>query len=27
MLDLVYVLIGGIFLLACWSFTRACDKL
>jgi len=27
MLDLAYVLTGCIFLLACWSFTKACDKL
>jgi len=27
MLDLFYVAIGGLFLLVCWAFTKACDKL
>jgi len=27
MLDLFYVAIGCGFLLACWVFTKACDKL
>jgi len=27
MLDLFYVAIGCIFLLFCWAFTKACDKL
>ena len=27
MLDLFYVAIGCMFLLACWAFTKACDKL
>jgi len=27
MLDLFYVLVGCVFLLACWYFTKACDKL
>jgi len=27
MLDLFYVAIGCIFLIVCWGFTKACDKL
>ena len=27
MLDLFYVAIGCAFLLVCWVFTKACDKL
>jgi len=27
MLDLFYIAIGCAFLLACWVFTKACDKL
>jgi hypothetical protein len=27
MLDVFYVAIGCGFLLACWAFTKACDKL
>jgi len=27
MLDLFYVAVGCGFLLACWAFTKACDKL
>jgi len=27
MLDLFYVAIGGLFLVVCWAFTKACDKL
>jgi len=27
MLDLFYVAIGCIFLIVCWAFTKACDKL
>ena len=27
MLDLFYVAIGCLFLLVCWAFTKACDKL
>jgi len=27
MLDLLYVAIGCLFLIACWGFTKACDKL
>jgi len=27
MLDLFYVAIGCGFLLGCWAFTKACDKL
>jgi len=27
MLDLLYIAIGVLFLLICWPFTKACDKL
>jgi hypothetical protein len=27
MLDLFYILIAVLFFLACWAFTRACDRL
>jgi len=27
MLDLFYVAIGCAFVLLCWAFTKACDKL
>jgi len=27
MLDLFYAGAGCLFLLACWAFTKACDKL
>jgi hypothetical protein len=27
MLDLFYVAIGCLFLVVCWAFTKACDKL
>jgi hypothetical protein len=27
MLDLFYVAVGCAFLLVCWVFTKACDKL
>jgi len=27
MLDLFYVALGCAFLLVCWLFTKACDKL
>jgi len=27
MLDLLYVAAGCLFLIICWSFTKACDKL
>jgi len=27
MLDLFYVAVGCLFLVICWSFTKACDKL
>jgi len=27
MLDLFYVAAGCVFLLACWWFTKACDRL
>jgi len=27
MLDLFYVVVGCGFLLICWAFTKACDKL
>jgi hypothetical protein len=27
MLDLFYVGVGCLFLIACWGFTKACDKL
>jgi len=27
MLDLFYVAVGCLFLLLCWAFTKACDKL
>jgi len=27
MLDAFYVVIGCLFLLVCWAFTKACDRL
>jgi len=27
MLDLFYIAIGCAFVLLCWAFTKACDKL
>lgn len=27
MLDLFYIAVGCLFLLGCWAFTKACDKL
>ena len=27
MLDLLFVIVGLLFFLACWSFTKACDRL
>ncbi len=27
MLDLFYIAAGCVFLLLCWAFTKACDKL
>jgi len=27
MLDLFYIAIASVFLLGCWYFTKACDKL
>ena len=27
MLDLIYVLIGIVLFVACWAFTKACDRL
>ena len=27
MLDLFYVAVGCLFVLFCWAFTKACDKL
>jgi len=27
MLDLLYVLIGALFFVGCWAFTKACDRL
>jgi len=27
MLDLFYIAVGCLFLIACWGFTKACDKL
>jgi len=27
MIDLLYVLLALLFFLACWSFTKACDRL
>jgi len=27
MLDLFYIAVGVVFLLICWPFTKACDKL
>jgi len=27
MLDLLYVLIGALFFMACWGLTKACDRL
>jgi len=27
MLDLFYIAIALLFLIACWGFTKACDKL
>jgi len=27
MLDLFYLAIGCLFLVVCWAFTKACDKL
>ena len=26
-LDLIYILIGLFFFVACWLFTKACDRL
>jgi len=26
-LDLIYILIGVLFFVGCWSFTKACDRL
>jgi len=25
--DLFYIAVGCVFLLACWAFTKACEKL
>jgi len=27
MLDLFYILIAALFFVACWYFTKACDRL
>ena len=27
MLDLIYLLIGTLFFVGCWAFTKACDQL
>jgi hypothetical protein len=27
MIDIFYVVIGTLFFVACWAFTKACDKL
>ena len=27
MLDLIYLLIGTVFFVGCWAFTKACDRL
>jgi len=27
MLDVFYVAVGCVFLIVCWAFTKACDKL
>jgi len=27
MIDIIYVIVGTLFFVACWAFTKACDKL
>jgi len=27
MLDVIYILIGALFFVGCWDFTKACDRL
>jgi len=27
MLDLLYLLVGALFFVCCWAFTKACDRL
>jgi len=27
MIDLIYIIVGTLFFVACWAFTKACDKL
>jgi len=27
MLDLFYILVGALFFVGCWAFTKACDRL
>jgi len=27
MIDIFYLIVGTLFFVACWAFTKACDKL
>jgi len=27
MIDIAFVIVGTLFFVACWAFTKACDKL
>jgi len=27
MIDILYLVVGALFFVACWAFTKACDKL
>jgi len=27
MIDIIYIIVGTLFFVACWAFTKACDKL
>jgi len=27
MIDILFIVIGTLFFVACWAFTKACDKL
>jgi len=27
MIDIFYIIVGTLFFVACWAFTKACDKL
>jgi len=27
MLDILYISVGCLFLIGCWAFTKACDRL